>query len=179
MFSYISPEKRVPTDHPLRPIRRIVDEILKEMSPKFQKGIPTWGKLQNLELMATRAGFIQHAINRSGVRRRAPRSLLRVRSLRDQSRVADLVNQCPVADLQVLRCFSSVPVIAPQRLDNRVALHLANRLFGDFLERHRILRTVSIAMRSWPRARRFSLRKTFRTDYDIARDAIGKFAQIS
>ena len=37
MFSYISPEKRVPADHPLRPIRRIVDEILKEMSPKFQK----------------------------------------------------------------------------------------------------------------------------------------------
>jgi hypothetical protein len=37
MFSYISPEKRVPADHPLRPIRKIVDEILKEMSPKFQK----------------------------------------------------------------------------------------------------------------------------------------------
>jgi transposase len=37
MFSYVSPEKRVPTDHPLRPIRKMVDEILKEMSPKFQK----------------------------------------------------------------------------------------------------------------------------------------------
>src|SRR5262249_49190780 len=37
MFSYISPEKRVPADHPLRPLRKIVDEILKEMSPKFQK----------------------------------------------------------------------------------------------------------------------------------------------
>src|SRR6267143_1164368 len=37
IFSYISPEKRVPVDHPLRPIRKIVDEILKEMSPKFQK----------------------------------------------------------------------------------------------------------------------------------------------
>lgn len=37
IFSYISPEKRVPADHPLRPIRKIVDEILKEMSPKFQK----------------------------------------------------------------------------------------------------------------------------------------------
>jgi transposase len=37
MFSYISPERRVPADHPLRPIRKIVDEILKEMSPKFQK----------------------------------------------------------------------------------------------------------------------------------------------
>jgi transposase len=37
MFSYISPEKRVPADHPLRPIRRMVDEILKEMSPAFSK----------------------------------------------------------------------------------------------------------------------------------------------
>jgi transposase len=35
MFSYVSPEKRVPADHPLRPIRKLVDEILKEMSPKF------------------------------------------------------------------------------------------------------------------------------------------------
>src|SRR5271163_3966204 len=33
MFSYISPEKRVPADHPLRPIRKMVDEILKEMTP--------------------------------------------------------------------------------------------------------------------------------------------------
>jgi hypothetical protein len=37
IFSYISPEKLVPADHPLRPIRKMVDEILKEMSPKFAK----------------------------------------------------------------------------------------------------------------------------------------------
>src|SRR5258708_15482442 len=37
MFSYISAEKRVPADHPLRPIGKMVDEILKEMSPKFAK----------------------------------------------------------------------------------------------------------------------------------------------
>jgi len=37
IYSYISPEKRVPTDHPLRPIRKLVDEILKEMSPQFAK----------------------------------------------------------------------------------------------------------------------------------------------
>ena len=37
IFSYISPEKRVPTDHPLRPIRKLVDEILKEMSPQFAR----------------------------------------------------------------------------------------------------------------------------------------------
>jgi transposase len=30
-------KKRVPAEHPLRPIRKIVDEILEEMSPKFQK----------------------------------------------------------------------------------------------------------------------------------------------
>ena len=37
MFSYVSPEKRVPQDHPLRPIRILVDQILKEMSPRFAR----------------------------------------------------------------------------------------------------------------------------------------------
>jgi transposase len=37
IFSYISLEKRVPADHPLRPIRKLVDEILKGMSPQFSK----------------------------------------------------------------------------------------------------------------------------------------------
>ena len=37
VFSYISPEQRVPRDHPLRPIRTMVDEILKELSPQFNK----------------------------------------------------------------------------------------------------------------------------------------------
>ena len=37
MFSYISPEKRVPGDHPLRAIRKMADEILKEMSLQFAK----------------------------------------------------------------------------------------------------------------------------------------------
>jgi transposase len=37
MFSYVSPDKRVPTDHPLRQIRILTDQILKEMSPQFAK----------------------------------------------------------------------------------------------------------------------------------------------
>ena len=37
VFSYISPEQRVRKDHPLRPIRTMVDEILKQLSPQFQK----------------------------------------------------------------------------------------------------------------------------------------------
>jgi transposase len=37
MFSYVSPEQRVPPDHPLRLIREMVDTILKEMSPRFAR----------------------------------------------------------------------------------------------------------------------------------------------
>ena len=37
MWSYIAPEQRVPQDHPLRPIRAMVDTILAELSPEFAK----------------------------------------------------------------------------------------------------------------------------------------------
>jgi transposase len=37
VFSYISPEQRVRKDHPLRPIRTMVDEILRQLSPQFSK----------------------------------------------------------------------------------------------------------------------------------------------
>src|SRR5579859_5029650 len=37
VFSYISPEQRVRKDHPLRPIRTMVDEILNQLSPQFSK----------------------------------------------------------------------------------------------------------------------------------------------
>jgi transposase len=37
VFSYVSPEERVPADHPLRNIRTLVDGVLKEMSPQFGK----------------------------------------------------------------------------------------------------------------------------------------------
>lgn len=35
MFSYLSPEQRVPAEHPLRPIRRMVDEALKQLSRRL------------------------------------------------------------------------------------------------------------------------------------------------
>jgi transposase len=37
MFSYLTPAQRVPKDHPLRPIRVLVDEVLRELSPTFQR----------------------------------------------------------------------------------------------------------------------------------------------
>jgi transposase len=35
MWSYIQPERRVPQDHPLRPIRAMVDQALRDLSPRF------------------------------------------------------------------------------------------------------------------------------------------------
>ena len=35
MWSYLQPEQRIPPDHPLRPIRTMVDQALKDLSPRF------------------------------------------------------------------------------------------------------------------------------------------------
>lgn len=37
MFSCLPPEKRVPADHALRPIRRLNGTVLHEMSPGFAR----------------------------------------------------------------------------------------------------------------------------------------------
>src|SRR5258708_37075920 len=37
VFSYISPGQRVRKDHPLRPVRAMVDKGVKELSPEFDK----------------------------------------------------------------------------------------------------------------------------------------------
>jgi transposase len=44
MFSYVSLEERVPTDHPLRAIRRITDRALERMSIEFDTLYVTFGR---------------------------------------------------------------------------------------------------------------------------------------
>ena len=44
MFSYVSPEARVPVEHPLRPIRLMVDIALKELSPAFNRMYVAFGR---------------------------------------------------------------------------------------------------------------------------------------
>jgi transposase len=44
MYSYISPEKRVPSDHPLRRLRGMVDTALQEMSPQFAEMYSHYGR---------------------------------------------------------------------------------------------------------------------------------------
>jgi len=36
-WSYVSQEQRIPVDHPLRPIRKMVDEVLDRLSPRFDE----------------------------------------------------------------------------------------------------------------------------------------------
>lgn len=60
MFSYLSPEKRVPPDHPLRPIKGYADRVLKALSGIFDEMYSTTGRpsipperlLKSLLLMA-------------------------------------------------------------------------------------------------------------------------------
>ncbi|HVA16723.1 MAG TPA: IS5 family transposase [Candidatus Dormibacteraeota bacterium] len=44
MWSYISPEQRVPADHPLRPIREMANLALEKLSPEFTKIYSTFGR---------------------------------------------------------------------------------------------------------------------------------------
>lgn len=44
MFSYLSPEQRVPADHPLRPIRAMVDAALKGLSRSFARMYVDFGR---------------------------------------------------------------------------------------------------------------------------------------
>jgi transposase len=44
MYSYLSPEQRVPADHPLRSIRKMTDRALKDLSRKFNAIYATTGR---------------------------------------------------------------------------------------------------------------------------------------
>jgi transposase len=44
MFSYVSLEARVPKEHPLRPVREMVDEALREMSGEFSRMYSSMGR---------------------------------------------------------------------------------------------------------------------------------------
>jgi transposase len=44
MFSYITPEARVRPDHPLRPIRRMTDAALAQLSPRFDRLYSAMGR---------------------------------------------------------------------------------------------------------------------------------------
>ena len=76
MFSYLSPEQRVPADHPLRAVRALTDEALQTMSRRFaslfattgRPSIPPeqWLRALLLQVLAGFKGSSQHVL--AGVR---------------------------------------------------------------------------------------------------------------
>src|SRR5213082_2755244 len=44
MFSYLSPEQRVPSDHPIRSIRQITDRTLGELTKLFEQMYSKFGR---------------------------------------------------------------------------------------------------------------------------------------
>jgi transposase len=44
MWSYLPVEDRIPRDHPLRPLRAMVNEALRTLSPRFTRLYPRWGR---------------------------------------------------------------------------------------------------------------------------------------
>ena len=44
LFSYLSPEQRVPADHPLRTIRTMTDDAVRRLSPRFEAIYATTGR---------------------------------------------------------------------------------------------------------------------------------------
>jgi transposase len=60
LFSYISADARVPADHPLRPLRFIVDDALRRLSPRFERLYVRWGRPSIAPEKLLRALLLQH-----------------------------------------------------------------------------------------------------------------------
>lgn len=60
LFSYVSAEARVPADHPLRAVRRVVDDALRRLSPRFERLYVRWGRPSIAPEKLLRALLLQH-----------------------------------------------------------------------------------------------------------------------
>jgi transposase len=59
LFSYVSAEARVPADHPLRPLRTMVDDALRRLSAKFERLYATTGRPSIAPEKLLRASVLQ------------------------------------------------------------------------------------------------------------------------
>jgi transposase len=62
VFSYLSPEARVRKDHPLRAIRAMVDEVLAQLSPRFDRMFAKMGRPSIAREKLLRAQLLQCCI---------------------------------------------------------------------------------------------------------------------
>jgi transposase len=62
MLSYLSPEARVPYDHPLRAIRAMVEAVLKELSPQLDRLYAQIGRPSIAPEAAERCGCVLYTV---------------------------------------------------------------------------------------------------------------------
>src|SRR5271157_4431686 len=69
MFSYLSPEARVRKDHPLRSVRTMMDEVLRALSPQFDRMYASEGRPSIAPEKLLRAQLLQmlYSIRSDGV----------------------------------------------------------------------------------------------------------------
>jgi transposase len=60
LFSYVSPEHRVPADHPLRPMRTMTDAALERLSARFETMYSEMGRPSSPPEQLLRALLLQH-----------------------------------------------------------------------------------------------------------------------
>ncbi|MET0166780.1 MAG: transposase, partial [Vicinamibacterales bacterium] len=60
LFSYVSPEHRVPADHPLRPIRTMTDAALERLTARFETMYSEMGRPSIPPEQLLRALLLQH-----------------------------------------------------------------------------------------------------------------------
>ena len=59
LFSYVDMEDRIPADHPLRAVRRLVDEVLAKMSAQFAKLYSHTGRPSTAPERLLKASLVQ------------------------------------------------------------------------------------------------------------------------
>lgn len=59
LFSYLSPESRIPKDHPLRPVRAMINEALGELSSQFEAAYADTGRRSIAPEKLIRASLLQ------------------------------------------------------------------------------------------------------------------------
>jgi hypothetical protein len=69
MFNYLSPEQRVPAEHPLRAIRKIADAVFVQLSPQFDQMYARMGRPSNS------AGEVVAGLAAAGALQRAQRAV--------------------------------------------------------------------------------------------------------
>ena len=154
VFSYISPEQRVPQDHPLRSRRAMTDEALRGLQPRFNKLYSKTGSpsIAPEKLLRIVVGDLRHHCFRSDRwdalhDRTGDRALNARHNQPDQHRIAPTEHRSASRLYRRLPSESSNPEGRSKRLPSGLGLVLGrtdHRSNGDAVQPRRIATRIGI-----------------------------------